>query len=67
MRNHTEFILSPITKILDDVVSASSGIGSGIETFSLCDYVMQSVFMKMTGFQEQKMKCIIFPKTSWTP
>ncbi|MEX0811174.1 MAG: hypothetical protein WD048_03085 [Chitinophagales bacterium] len=56
--NHTDFILSPITDILKDIVSASTGIGSGIETFPLCDYVMQSVFLKMTGFQEQKMKCV---------
>lgn len=55
---HTDFILSPITDILKDVTSASVGIGSGIETFPLCDYVMQSVFLKMTGFQEQKMKCV---------
>ena len=55
---HTNFILSPITDILKDVVSASAGIGNGIETFPLCDYVMQSVFLKMTGFQEQKMKCV---------
>jgi len=55
---HTDFILSPIADILKDVVSASAGIGSGIETFPLCDYVMQSVFLKMTGFQEQKMKCV---------
>jgi hypothetical protein len=58
MRSHTEFILTPITNILDDVVAASSGIGNGIETFPLYDYVMQSVFIKMTGFQEQKMKCV---------
>lgn len=58
MNNHNEFIVSPITNILNDVVTASAGIGSGIEAFPLCDYVMQSVFLKMTGFQEQKMKCI---------
>jgi hypothetical protein len=58
LNNHTDFILSPITDILRDVISASAGIGSGIETFPLCDYVMQSAFLKMTGFQEQKMKCI---------
>lgn len=58
MNNHTEFILSPIFSIIKDVVSASKGIGSGIESYPLCDYVMQSVFLKMTGFQEQKMKCI---------
>jgi hypothetical protein len=57
---HTDFILSPISSILRDVVSASSGIGSGIETFPLCDYIIQSAFLKMTGFQEQKMKCIIW-------
>ncbi|WP_448553345.1 hypothetical protein [Thalassotalea montiporae] len=56
--NHARFILSPCSEILKDVVSASSGIGIGIETFPLCDYVMQSVFLKMTGAQEQKMKCI---------
>jgi hypothetical protein len=56
--NHTDFILSPITDILKDCISASAGIGSGIETYPLSDYVMQSVFLKMTGFQEQKMKCI---------
>lgn len=58
LNNHTDFILSPVTDILKDAVSASGGIGSGIETFPLCDYIMQSVFLKMTGFQEQKMKCI---------
>ena len=56
--NHNSFILSPICRILKDVISASIGIGSGIETYPLCDYVMQSVFLKMTGSQEQKMKCV---------
>jgi hypothetical protein len=55
---HKYFILSPITDILRDAVSASAGVGNGIQTFPLWDYVMQSVFIKMTGFQEQKMKCI---------
>jgi hypothetical protein len=58
MNSHTEFILSPIADILRDVVNSSAGIGNGIETFPLCDYVMQSVFLKMTGFQEQKMKTV---------
>lgn len=58
MNNHNEFIFKPITDILKDIVSASVGIGNGIETYPLCNYIMQSVFLKMTGFQEQKMKCI---------
>mgnify|MGYP003651282400 CR=1 FL=1 len=55
---HSDFIFSPITEVLKDAVTASSGIGKGIETFPLYDYVMQSTFLKATGFQEQKMKCI---------
>ena len=58
MNSHKDFILSPITNILNDVVTANAGIGNGIETYPLGDYIMQSVFLKMTGFQEQKMKCI---------
>lgn len=58
MNKNTKFILKPITDIIKEAITASSGIGGGIETYPLCDYIMQSVFMKMTGFQEQKMKCI---------
>lgn len=61
---HSDFILSPISKNLKDAVSASAGIGSGIETFPLCDYVMQSIFIRMTGFQEQKLKCICWDMAS---
>lgn len=61
---HTDFILTPISDLLKDAVTASSGIGSGIETFPLCDYVMQSVFLKLTGFQEQKMKCVCWEMAS---
>lgn len=61
---HTEFILTPITSLLRDVVSASNGVGDGIETFPLCDYIMQSVFIKMTGFQEQKLKCVCWEMAS---
>lgn len=58
MINQSKFIRTPISKILLDAVGATSGVGDGIETYPLSDYVMQSVFLKMTGFQEQKMKAI---------
>lgn len=60
MRNniHSQFILSSTVDVLGDAVTASKAVGNGIETFSLYDYLMQSLFLKMTGFQEQKMKCI---------
>lgn len=55
---HYKFITTPLSKILEDGVNACRGIGNGIETYPLCDYIMQSIFLKMTGAQEQKMKCI---------
>lgn len=58
MSKHTDFILTPITTILEEAVAATSSIGDGIETYPLCDYILQAIFLKMTGFQEQKMRCI---------
>jgi len=53
-----KFILSPIIAILQDTVNACIGIGKGIETHSLCEYVLQTTFLKMTGTSEQKLKSI---------
>lgn len=60
MSKHDKFILSPMINILEDALTACSPCGSGMETFPLCEYVMQSVFLKMTGFNEQKLKCILW-------
>lgn len=58
MNPHRKFIETPVSNILKEAVQAINPIGSGIETYPLYDYVMQSVFIKMTGAQEQKLKCI---------
>lgn len=58
MSIHADFILNPISSVLKDGVSACRGISGGIENIAVCDYVMQSLFLRMTGFQEQKLKCI---------
>lgn len=55
---HHKFIVTPILDILKEGFSACYGIGKGIETYPLCDYILQSIFLKMTGAQEQKLKCI---------
>ena len=57
---HTKFILTPIFEILEDCVNATKGISSGIETYPLCDYIMQTTFLKMTGASEQKLKCVLW-------
>jgi len=64
MYKHSEFILSSTTEILETGINACAGIGEGIETYSVCDYIMQSIFLKMTGFQEQKMKFICWELAS---
>ncbi|HOE38715.1 MAG TPA: hypothetical protein PLG05_05330 [Bacteroidales bacterium] len=64
MSNHNEFILKPIVNVLNEGVNACLGIGCGIETYPLYDYISQSLFLKMTGFQEQKMKCICWELAS---
>lgn len=58
MTKHSDFINRPIISVLSEAVNASNGIGKGIETYPLSDYILQSTFLKMTGFQEQKFKCI---------
>lgn len=57
---HTDFIISDIFKILDDAIISSSGIGQNIAHYPLCEYVLQSVFLRFTGYQEQKLKCILW-------
>ncbi len=58
MSKHEAFILTPLTTVLEEMITATSGINDGIETYPLWDYVLQATFTKMTGFQEQKVKCI---------
>ena len=62
---HTSFILTPIIEILKESVSVCHCLGNGIETQPLCDYIMQSTFLKMTGASEQKLKCICWEMATY--
>ena len=55
---HDKFILAPLLNILQEAVDACAGIGMGIESQALGEYVLQTTFLKMTGASEQKLKCI---------
>lgn len=55
---HSKFIMTPIIGILQDAANACAGIGNGVETLPLGEYVLQTTFLKMTGASEQKLKCI---------
>lgn len=58
MAKHNDFIFSSIEHVLQEGINALSSISDGIETYPLNEYIMKSIFLKMTGFQEQKFKCI---------
>lgn len=55
---HKQFIETPILNLLHDVVSDSNNISNGMEFFATSGYIMHSLFLRMTGAQEQKFKCI---------
>lgn len=55
---HWDYIHQPLSDILEKGIMSCNVLGDGIETYPISDYVFQSLFLKMTGAQEQKLKCI---------
>ncbi|WP_449461001.1 hypothetical protein [Streptococcus suis] len=60
MTKHEDFINSPIESVMMEALSAISSINTGIETYPLNEYLLKTIFLQMTGFQEQKFKCIVW-------
>ena len=56
--SHIPFILKPASDTVREALGALNATSGGIETYPLCGYIMQSLFLKLTGLQEQKLKCI---------
>ena len=56
--SHIQFVLKPAADTVRETISALHATSGGIETYPLCGYVMQSLFLNLTGCQEQKLKCI---------
>ena len=46
---HSDFILSPLKKILKDGIAASRAAGDGIDSYPMGEYLMQSLFLKKIG------------------
>lgn len=60
MAKHSDFILTPTSEILEEAGVAIGNQACGIENFPLKEYFLQSLFLKLTGAQEQKCKCILW-------
>ena len=55
---HQDFIHTSALTVINEAINACSGIGFGMETYPLKEYLFQNLFLRLTGFQEQKLKCI---------
>lgn len=55
---HSKFILTPISSILLEAQASLKLQPMAMENIAISEYILQSIFLKMTGFQEQKCKCI---------
>lgn len=60
MSKHSKFISSGISGVLERGLQAIQLYGDGMETYPLGEYIMQALFLQMTGFNEQKLKCILW-------
>lgn len=58
MLENKKFIQSSIKEILKDAIEISKISCNGIEAYPLLEYILQATFLKMTGYSEQKLKCI---------
>lgn len=56
--SHISFILKPAAETVKEAVWSLNATRGGIETYPLCGYLLHSLFLKLTGGQEQKLKCI---------
>lgn len=55
---HVNFILTPISSLLLEAQASLKLQPAAMENIAISEYIMQTIFLKMTGFQEQKCKCI---------
>lgn len=60
MSSHSVFIETPITSVLEDAMHIFDSIDWGMESFALAEYLLNAIFIKMTGAQEQKFKCLVW-------
>ncbi len=56
--SHIPFIQKPASDIVKEAIWSLNATNGGIEVYPLCGYLLHSLFLKLTGSQEQKLKCI---------
>lgn len=56
--NHIPFILRPESEIAKEAIWTLNATNGGMEIYPISGYLLHSLFLKLTGAQEQKLKCI---------
>ena len=64
---NTDFILTPVSSILKDAVSVFNSLNNSISLYPIGEYLLSSIFIKMSGAQEQKLKCICWDMATENP
>lgn len=62
--NNVNFILTPIDKLIDDAITSTAGLHNKLYAYPVVEYIMHSLFLKISGMLEQKMYSIIFEMSS---
>lgn len=57
---HDKFIAQPVGDIVKNVISFTNSLKNDIGAHPINEYIMESVLLRMTGFLEQKAKCIVW-------
>lgn len=60
MNTHSTFILTPLSSLLEDASTIIKQVDWHMKTMFLVDHLLGSLFLKMTGSQEQKFKCLVW-------
>lgn len=55
---HRTYIRSSLLLVLKEAVCTINQLGKGMEFYAVSGQLLNSLFLQMTGAQEQKMKCI---------
>ena len=57
---HKEFILTPLSSLIEQTLQPLDLYKGQICNYIMKEYVLQTLFMKLTGCMEQKAKCILW-------
>lgn len=60
MSQHSAFILKPLSSVIEEAIASVSALSLKMEAYPLIKYLREALLLRMTGFQEQKLKCIMW-------